>query len=70
LSKAQLFRFAFALMLDQMVIAVLFLTAYRWKVEWLPVFSFSWQKAKKLLIKKTMTVNEISGLKNKKVDSP
>jgi O-antigen/teichoic acid export membrane protein len=50
LSKAQLFRFAFALMLDQMVIAVLFLTAYRWKVEWLPIFSFSWQKAKKLLI--------------------
>jgi O-antigen/teichoic acid export membrane protein len=48
-NKAELFWFAFALMLDQVVIAVLFLTTYRWKVEWLPVFSFSWQKAKNLL---------------------
>ncbi|SVD60134.1 uncharacterized protein METZ01_LOCUS412988, partial [marine metagenome] len=49
LSEAQLIWFAFALMLEQTVTAVLFVAMYRWKVEWLPFFSFRWQKAKSLL---------------------
>ena len=48
-SEAQLIWFAFALMLEQAVTAVLFVAMYRWKVEWLPFFSFRWQKAKSLL---------------------
>ena len=48
-SNAELVWFALALLLDQAVVAVLFLIMYRWKIEWFPFFSFSWKKAKKLL---------------------
>ena len=48
-NKAELIWFAFALMLDQLIVAVLFVITYRWKVEWLPIFSFKWNQAKKLL---------------------
>lgn len=49
LNQAELIWFAFALMLDQAVVAVLFLIMYRWKIEWFPFFSFCWKQAKKLL---------------------
>jgi len=48
-SNAELVWFALALLLDQAVVAVLFLIMYRWKIEWFPFFSFSWKQAKKLL---------------------
>jgi len=41
-NQAELIWFAFALMLDQAVVAVLFLIMYRWKIEWFP-------QAKKLM---------------------
>ena len=47
--QAELIWFAFALMLDQAVVAVLFLIMYRWKIEWFPFFSFTWTQAKKLM---------------------
>ena len=48
-NQAELIWFAFALMLDQAVVAVLFLLVYNWKVEWFPFFSFTWTQAKKLM---------------------
>ena len=36
-------------MLDQVVVAVLFLLVYQWKIEWFPVFSSTWIHAKKLM---------------------
>ena len=48
-SQAELIWFAFALMLDQVVVAVLFLLVYHWKIEWFPFFSFSWKQANKLM---------------------
>ena len=48
-AKAELVWFAFALMLDQAVIAVLFLLVSRWQIEWFPFFSFRWIQAKKLM---------------------
>ena len=48
-NQAELIWFAFALMLDQAVVAVLFLLVYNWKVEWFPFFSFRWTQAKKLM---------------------
>ena len=48
-NKAELIWFAFALMLDQAVVAVLFLVLYRWKISWFPFFSFCWTQAKKLM---------------------
>jgi len=48
-TKAELIWFAFALMLDQAVVAVLFLIMYRWKIDWFPFFSFHWKRAKKLM---------------------
>ena len=47
-SKADLVWFAVALMLDQAVVALLFLIMYRWKIEWFPFFYFRWKQAKKL----------------------
>jgi O-antigen/teichoic acid export membrane protein len=47
--KAELVWFALALMLDQAVVAVLFLIMYRWKIEKFPYLSFSIIKAKLLL---------------------
>ena len=49
-NKAELVWFALALMLDQAVVAVLFLLIYHWKIEWFPFFSFQWKHAKKLMI--------------------
>ena len=49
-NQAELIWFAFALMLDQAVVAVLFLLVYNWKIEWFPFFSFTWIQAKKLMI--------------------
>ena len=49
LNEAELVWFALALMLDQAVIAVLFLILYRWKVEKFPFFSLSWKHTKKLM---------------------
>ena len=49
-NKAELVWFALALMLDQAVVAVLFLLMYNWKIEWFPFFSFQWKHAKKLMI--------------------
>jgi O-antigen/teichoic acid export membrane protein len=49
LAKAELVWFAFALMLDQAVVAVLFLLVYHWQIEWFPFFSFRWIQAKKLM---------------------
>ncbi len=49
-NKAELVWFALALMLDQAVVAVLFLLMYHWKIEWFPFFSFQWKHAKKLMI--------------------
>ena len=48
-NHAELIWFAFALMLDQVVVAVLFLLVYHWKIEWFPFFSFTWIQAKKLM---------------------
>ena len=48
-NKAELVWFALALMLDQAVVAVLFLLMYHWKIEWFPFFSFTWIQAKKLM---------------------
>ena len=48
-NKAELVWFALALMLDQAVVAVLFLLMYHWKIEWFPFFSFQWKHAKKLM---------------------
>ena len=48
-NKAELVWFALALMLDQAVVAVLFLLIYHWKIEWFPFFSFQWKHAKKLM---------------------
>ena len=49
LNHAELVWFAFALMLDQLVVAVSFLVVYRWEVEWFPFFIFRWHQAKKLI---------------------
>ena len=49
-NQAELIWFAFALMLDQAVVAVLFLLVYHWKIGWFPFFSFRWTEAKKLMI--------------------
>jgi len=48
-NQAELIWFAFALMLDQAVVAALFLLVYHWKIEWFPFFSFTWIQAKKLM---------------------
>ena len=48
-NQAELIWFAFALMLDQAVVAVLFMLVYYWKIEWFPFFSFRWTQAKKLM---------------------
>ena len=48
-NQAELIWFAFALMLDQAVVAVLFLLVYNWKIEWFPFFSFTWIQANKLM---------------------
>ena len=48
-NQAELIWFAFALMLDQAVVAALFLLVYHWKIEWFPFFSFRWTQAKKLM---------------------
>ena len=48
-NQAELIWFAFALMLDQAVVAVLFLLVYRWQIEWFPFFSFRWKQANKLM---------------------
>ena len=47
--QAELIWFAFALMLDQAVAAVLFLIVYSWKIDFFPYFSFHWKRAKKLM---------------------
>ena len=49
-NQAELIWFAFALMLDQAVVAALFLLVYHWKIEWFPFLSFTWIQAKKLMI--------------------
>ncbi len=48
-SEADLFWFAFALMLDQAVVAVLFLFIYKLKVEKFPFLYFNWKKTKLLI---------------------
>ena len=48
--KAELVWFAFALMLDQATVAILFLIVYRWKVEKFPFFYLNWEKTKLLMI--------------------
>ena len=48
-NQAELIWFAFALMLGQAVVALLFLLVYRWQIEWFPFFSFRWKQAKKLM---------------------
>jgi len=48
-NQAELIWFAFALLLDQAVVAVLFMLVYHWKIEWFPFFSFRWTQAKKLM---------------------
>jgi O-antigen/teichoic acid export membrane protein len=48
-NQAELIWFAFALLFDQVVVAVLFLLVYHWKVEWFPFFFFRWAQAKKLM---------------------
>ena len=48
-NQAELIWFAFALMLDQAIVAALFLLVYHWKIEWFPFFSFRWTQAKKLM---------------------
>ncbi len=47
--KADLVWFAFALMIDQAVVAILFLTVYHWQIERFPFFSFRWIQATKLM---------------------
>ncbi len=47
--QAELIWFAFALMLDQAVVAALFLLVYNKEIEWFPFFSFRWKQAKKLM---------------------
>ena len=49
LNHAELVWFAFALMLDQLVVAVSFLVVYRCEIEWFPFFIFRWHQAKKLI---------------------
>ena len=49
LNHAELVWFAFALMLDQVVVAASFLVVYRWEIEWFPFFIFRWHQAKKLI---------------------
>ncbi len=48
-NQAELIWFAFALMLDQALVAALFLLVYHWQIEWFPFFSFRWIQAKKLM---------------------
>lgn len=47
--QAEIIWFAFALMLDQAVVATLFFLVYRLKIGWFPFFSFHWNQAKKLI---------------------
>jgi len=47
--QAELIWFAFALMLDQVVAAALFLIVYCWKIDFFPYFTFHWKRAKKLM---------------------
>ena len=49
LNHAELVWFAFALMLDQLVVAVSFLVVYRCEIEWFPFFIFRWHQAKKFI---------------------
>ena len=49
-SEAELVWFALALMLDQALVALLFLILYRWKVERFPFFYLNWEKTKLLII--------------------
>jgi len=49
LNEAELVWFALALMLDQAVVAALFLIIYRWKIDWFPFFFFHRKNAKKLI---------------------
>ncbi|MBG56625.1 MAG: O-unit flippase [Deltaproteobacteria bacterium] len=48
-SKASLLWFALALMLDQALIAILFLYLYKWKVKKFPFLYFNWEKTKLLI---------------------
>tara|TARA_B100000945_G_scaffold180284_1_gene144462 strand:- start:75 stop:1382 length:1308 start_codon:yes stop_codon:yes gene_type:complete len=48
-SKANLLWFALALMLDQALIAILFLYLYKWKVKKFPFLYFNWEKTKLLI---------------------
>jgi len=48
-NQAELIWFAFALMLDQAVVAMFFLLVYHWEIEWFPFFSFRWKQAKILM---------------------
>ena len=48
-SEAELVWFALALMLDQALVALLFLILYRWKVERFPFFYLNWVKTKLLI---------------------
>jgi O-antigen/teichoic acid export membrane protein len=48
-NQAELIWFAFALLLDQVVVAVLFLLVYQWEIESFPFYSFQWKQAKKLM---------------------
>ena len=41
--------FALALMLDQALIAILFLYLYKWKVKKFPFLYFNWEKTKLLI---------------------
>ena len=48
-NEADLFWFALALMLDQALVAILFLFLYKWKVEKFPFLYFNWKKTKLLM---------------------
>ena len=48
-NQAELIWFAFALMLEQAVVALLYLLVYHWKIEWFPFCFFRWKQAKKLM---------------------
>ena len=48
-NEADLIWFALALMLDQAVVAILFLFLYKWKVEKFPFLYFNWEKTKLLI---------------------
>ena len=48
-NQAEHIWFAFALLLDQAVVAELFMLVYHWKIEWFPFFSLTWIQAKKLM---------------------